>query len=83
MRLSAAVAISAPEWMRPPTFLLNRAIQSFTRIEAASTPTVTQLKVTGVGARILPRLVFPNSSPITSTITATARPDRYSNRACP
>ena len=57
---------------------LNIAIHSFTAMEAASTPTVTQLKSTGVGEKIFSTLLLSSSTPMTRIITATISPERYS-----
>ena len=83
LRLSMAVASSAAEPMRLPTFLLKAAIHSFTPMESSSTATVTRLNSTAVGDRILPMLERASSTPMTRIITETASPARYSMRAWP
>ena len=83
LRLSAAVAMREPELMRLPRVRLNTDIHSLTAMDAASTAMATQLNVTGAGFKIFSTLLFSSSTPMTSTITATARPARYSKRAWP
>ena len=83
LRLSLAVASSVVEPMRRPIFALNAAIHSFTSIDAASTPTLTQLNTIGSGAKILPTLLRSSSTPMARIITATVMPERYSNRPWP
>ena len=83
LRLSVAVASSVAEPMRLPMVRLNIAIHSFTPMLPASTATVSQLNATGVGCKILPKLVRASSKPMTMISTDTARPARYSMRAWP
>ena len=82
-RLSLAVASSVVEPMRRPMFVLNAAIQHLTTMDAASTPTLTQLNTIGSGAKILPTLLRSSSTPMARIITATVMPERYSNRPWP
>ena len=83
MRLSAAVASRAGELIRPPSFLLNRHIHSFSPTEHSSTTATGRVNSTGTGLRIFSAEVLASSKPIIRIMAATARPDRYSNRACP
>ena len=78
LRLSAAVAISTSESIMQPMRRLKAAIQSFTRIDAASTATLSQLNAAICGCQILPRLSLPSSKPMTRIITETARAAIYS-----
>ena len=65
-------------------FALNAAIQHLTTMDAASTPTLTQLNTIGSGAKILPTLLRSSSTPMATIITATVMPgERYSNRPWP
>ena len=82
-RLSVAVACRVEEPMRLPMARLNTAIHSFTPMLPTSTATVSQLKATGVGCKILSRLVRASSKPMTMISTETASPARYSMRAWP
>ena len=83
LRLSAAVASSAPESICLPRVLLNKDSHSFTAIEPASTMTSGRENATGEGAMIFMREDLPSSTPMTRISAATARPDRYSNLAWP
>ena len=68
----------AAESMCLPSLVLNRLIHSFTRMEPTSTITSGMEKVTDSGWRIFSKEVLASSKPMTSTMAATARPDRYS-----
>ena len=83
LRLSAAVASRAVEPMRLPRVRLNRAIHSFTAMEAISTPATAGVKSTGLGEKIRARELFTSSRPMNRISTATARPLKYSARAWP
>ena len=78
LRLSSAVAISAPDSIFLPMPRLKRAIQSLTAMDMSSTITVAQLNTTPVGCRIFSTLLLSSSTPMTRIITATIRPERYS-----
>ena len=83
LRLSAAVAKMAVESMYLPRRVLNRDSHSFAPMESTSTATMGMDTATAVGFMILPMEVLASSKPMTTIITATAKPDRYSNRAWP
>ena len=82
-RLSAAVAIRVSELMRWPMVLLKRLIQSLTPMDAASTPTLSQLNTTAVGWSTLSADSFSRDRPMARMVTQTTRPARYSYRAWP
>ena len=82
-RLSAAVAIRVSELMRCPMVLLKRLIQSLTPMDAASTPTLSQLNTTAVGCSTLSADSFSRDRPMARMVTQTTRPARYSYRAWP
>ena len=81
LRASAAVASRVSDSMSVPILWLSLAIQSLTRMEAASTATMTQLKSTAVGCSTFAKLSFSSSTPMTRIMTETASPARYSYRA--
>ena len=81
LRASAAVASRVSDSMSVPILWLSLAIQSLTRMEAASTATMTQLKSTAVGCSTFAKLSFNSSTPMTRIMTETASPARYSYRA--
>ena len=83
LRLSAAVASSVSEAMRCPTVRLKRLIQSLTAMDAASTPMLSQLKMTGVGWRTFTTDSLPSERPMARMVTLTTSPARYSYRAWP
>ena len=83
LRASAAVASSVSESMRRPMVRLRWLIHSLTRMDATSTTTVSQPKLTGVGSSVLAKLSLNSSTPMTKIITETASPARYSYRAWP
>ena len=83
LRLSAAAAASVVEPTVRPTLRFISAIHSFTAMEITSTVTAAPEKATSSGCRMLPTEVRTSSKPMTTIIAATARPDRYSNRAWP
>ena len=62
---------------------LRWLIHSLTRMDATSTTTVSQPKLTGVGSSVLAKLSLNSSTPMTRIITETASPARYSYRAWP
>ena len=69
--------------MRCPTVRLKRLIQSLTAMEAASTPMLSQLKMTGVGWRTFTTDSLPSERPMARMVTLTTSPARYSYRAWP
>ena len=78
LRLSAAVAIRVSDSMVRPTRRLKTLIHSFTRMEAHSTATVSRLKPTSSGWRILPADSFSRLRPMAMIMVLTARPATYS-----
>ena len=83
LRLSAEVASRVFDPMSCPSFPTNRAIHSFTPMDATSTPKVTTVNSTGSGETIFPTELFASSTPMNKISTATQSPDRYSARAWP
>ena len=81
--LSAAAASRVPESMLFPILRSKAASQSFTAMDTASTAKASQPNSAATGWRILPMLSFPSSIPITITMIAKIRPERYSKRAWP
>ena len=77
-RLSAAVAIRVSEPMVRPMVRLKPLIQSLTRMDAASTPTLSQLNATGVGWNTLTTDSLSREKPMPRMVTLTTRPARYS-----
>ena len=82
-RLSAAVAISVSEPMICPMVRLKPLIQSLTAMDAASTPTLSQLNATGVGCSTLTTDSLSSENPMPRMVTLTTSPARYSYRAWP
>ena len=83
LRLSAAVASSAFEFILLPIFRLNSIINSFTNMEAHSTHTAVNENSIGSGLINFSTELLPSSRPMKSIITATVRPAIYSIRAWP
>ena len=82
-RLSAAVACITTESMRLPMVRLKVNSQSLTRMDAASTPTVTQENAASSGWMILSMLVLISSKPSSRMMKATTSDAMYSMRAWP
>ena len=78
LRLSAAVAIRVSEPMVRPMVRLKPLIQSLTKMDAASTPTLSQLNATGVGWNTLTTDSLSREKPMPRMVTLTTRPARYS-----
>ena len=83
LRLSAAVAIRVSELIFLPTARLKPLNQSLTRMDAASTPMLSQLNATGVGWSTFRADSFSSERPMARMVTLTTRPARYSYRAWP
>ena len=83
LRLSAAVASRAFEFILLPIFRLNSIINSFTNMEAHSTHTAVSENSIGSGLINFCTELLPSSRPMKSIITATVRPAMYSIRAWP
>ena len=69
--------------MMRPMVRLKPLIHSLTRMDAASTATVSPLKTTGVGCSTLTTDSFSSEKPMPRMVTLTASPARYSYRAWP
>ena len=74
-------ASKAVEEIFLPRWRLKKYNPSFSATAATSTAAKGRENATGVGAMIFSREDFPSSTPMTTISAATARPERYSNRA--